>query len=252
MSLLRLLASGKSLVGVMDSTGRYDVSGRRALPRFGTKKNPFRATARPELMGVALAPATSRVVLNETPALPMGPVVSGLSAPPLQKANPQPAGIAIATSVALAVGPGRAVARAAAPLTEPAPAAVKRAPSQAASGAAKAVLSAKAGKAGPSRLSRWLAELKAWLPRFRPAKPTPQLAKLPAQGEFSLEHIKVVRNDLSDSDLEVVRAKAPQGLGMIVKTAPAAPVAPVERAPAARAGWGRVSARLFDASKTLS
>jgi hypothetical protein len=36
----------------------------------------------------------------------------------------------------------------------------------------------------------------------------PQLAKRPVQGELSLERVKVVRNDLSDTDLEIVTAKA--------------------------------------------
>ena len=48
MSLLRLLTSGKTLIGLKRSEGRYRLPGGRVLPSFGSKKNPFRATVFPE------------------------------------------------------------------------------------------------------------------------------------------------------------------------------------------------------------
>ncbi|PWU16992.1 MAG: hypothetical protein C5B50_12185 [Verrucomicrobia bacterium] len=42
MSLVRLLASGKSLVDVKGPGGRYRMSNPGALPKFGSRKNPFR------------------------------------------------------------------------------------------------------------------------------------------------------------------------------------------------------------------
>jgi hypothetical protein len=69
--------------------------------------------------------------------------------------------------------------------------------------------------------------------------------KPPVQGELSLNRIKVMRNDLSDADLEIVLAKPP--------------VAPGAKAPAPRAveesvepksAWGRVTARILGAGKT--
>src|SRR5690242_15668141 len=48
MSLLRLLTSGKSLVGLKKLEHRYHLPGDKALPTFGSKKNPFRATVFPE------------------------------------------------------------------------------------------------------------------------------------------------------------------------------------------------------------
>ena len=41
MSLLRLLSTGKSLVGVTDAESRYRVTRERLLPQFGSPKNPF-------------------------------------------------------------------------------------------------------------------------------------------------------------------------------------------------------------------
>ena len=70
-----------------------------------------------------------------------------------------------------------------------------------------------------------------------PAQPAPR------QGELLLEGIKVVRNDLSESDLEIVKANA----------APAATGAPEvnpARKPVARPGaWDRVRSRLVGAGK---
>src|SRR5258708_32731579 len=48
MSLLRLLTTGKSLVGLKKPEHRYHLPGETALPKFGGKKNPFRATVFPD------------------------------------------------------------------------------------------------------------------------------------------------------------------------------------------------------------
>jgi hypothetical protein len=47
MSLLRLLAAGKSLMGLKDPRGRFEVTEKRLLPKFEAAKNPFRATTLP-------------------------------------------------------------------------------------------------------------------------------------------------------------------------------------------------------------
>jgi hypothetical protein len=67
------------------------------------------------------------------------------------------------------------------------------------------------------------------------------------QGELSLESIKVVRNDLSDSDLEIVPAGQPKAK-KIEAPALAAPV----KAEPALTRWDRVSSRLFGAGKTIT
>ena len=80
-----------------------------------------------------------------------------------------------------------------------------------------------------------------WRPRVKMAKPAiPRFTKESVQGELSLDKIKVLRNDLSDTDLEVVQARQP--------TAPAsaAPAARTEeRAEVGEGTWGSVTTRVF-------
>jgi hypothetical protein len=50
----------------------------------------------------------------------------------------------------------------------------------------------------------------SWLSR-RPTQPrsaVPKLSKAPVQGELSLDKVKVVRNDLSEADVEIITATA--------------------------------------------
>src|SRR5437899_11255110 len=42
MKLLRLLTAGRSMVGVKDSNGRYQMGDPRSMPKFESAKNPFR------------------------------------------------------------------------------------------------------------------------------------------------------------------------------------------------------------------
>jgi hypothetical protein len=72
-----------------------------------------------------------------------------------------------------------------------------------------------------TRKQGWLKRVGSWFaPRKKQPKPAvPQFTKAPLQGELSLDNVKVVRNDLSDADLEVVPAKP-------------APAKPKEAAPA--------------------
>ena len=158
MSLLRLLATGKSWVGMDDLSARYRVSDPRGLPKFGGKKNPFRVTTRPER--------------EELP-----------------NAKPQ----ALERSGTVEVGGADS-----SPQSQPKP------------GAMSATSVPPRGR-GQGWLGRLVAKIGAWFTRApRPAKPAiPQFAKLPAQGELSLDSVRVMRNDLTDADLEVVPAKPP-------------------------------------------
>ena len=47
MSLMRLLAAGRSLIGGEDRANRYRLPRRKALPTFGGEANPFASTVRP-------------------------------------------------------------------------------------------------------------------------------------------------------------------------------------------------------------
>ncbi len=48
MSLLRLLSAGKSLMGVKDADSPYRMTTQNLLPKFGSAKNPFALTPKPE------------------------------------------------------------------------------------------------------------------------------------------------------------------------------------------------------------
>ncbi len=92
------------------------------------------------------------------------------------------------------------------------------------------------------RVNGWTAMLTQRLtqPKPKPIKPAiPQFANSAVQGELSLDRVRVMRNDLSDADLEVVpaRTKLPPTL-LSVKSARRFPVA-----------LERVTTRLFGAGK---
>lgn len=204
MSLLRLLSAGKSLVGLKPEAARYRMSDPRAMPRFGSDRNPFQArkTLSPDAPPASASPAAP------TPAVEApGPVVT----PKVETV------IAVAAETE--------------PQARPEPAAIAK--------------------------SEWKRKLAGWIGKLRfrrqpkkskratPARP----ARGPVQGELSLDAIQVVRNDLSDSDFEVVARKA----GPAAKPAPVAPApgqADPTPAPDPEAARGRMAARLFCAGKT--
>jgi hypothetical protein len=173
MSQLRLLSTGRCLVDLQDSASRYRISNPRALPKFGSKKNPFRATARPEPMRVqpeAVANGGQLGVERGNPA-------------PVRPPQPQPA----ASNVRPNLSPA----------------------------------ASKAGGLGHGVrgwLGTWAAKIRGWFTRPpKPAKPAiAPFAKPTTQGELSLDTVKVMRNDLSDTDLEVKPVQAARTHGSAV------------------------------------
>ena len=153
MSLGRLLAAGKSLVGLSAGPGRYRVSKRARLPKFISPKNPF--------------------VKDEAPAQPA--VMEPLPVPPA----------------------------AAKPILAAALAAARADASEAKSELSHAPLNARAVK----WLSAWGQKWNPLAKRLRRPGPTRAVVQ---QGELSLETVRVVRNDLSDADFEVLRPAAPR------------------------------------------
>ena len=98
-----------------------------------------------------------------------------------------------------------------------------------------AVAVAEAKGQAPAR-SRWMLPENPF--KSKPSRST--AARLAVQGELSLDKVKPVRNDLSDSDLELVAAvKAPEPTVAVVQAEPVSAVrlAPVEKA---KVLWGRV------------
>lgn len=177
MSLGRLLAAGKSLVGLSGGTGRYRVSKPARLPKFISLKNPFASGEAP-----AKSPATEPL-----PAQPAAskPVVAG--------------------------------ARADA--------------SEAGKEFSRAPMSARA----VSWLGAWGQNLNPLPRRLRTPGPVKSLAR---PGELSLDAVRVVRNDLSDTDFEVVRPAAPKPvLPMMALTA--------EKLEPLGAAWQRLTTKFF-------
>jgi len=163
MSLLRLLSAGKSLVGLKDSTARYRMGHPGAMPKFGSRKNPFQTKTQlrkaPEAARTA-APAVENKAAQVTPI-------------PIKEQNSAPV--------------------VAAPIAK-----------------TKSLSQVRNGFRFGSIFRAALRPLKFVIER-RKAKsagpPRSQLARTVVQAELSLDCVKVLRNDLSDADLEVVSAK---------------------------------------------
>jgi hypothetical protein len=207
MSPLRLLTTGKSLVGLTESESRYRVTRERFLPQFGPVKNPFCTTNRSDPVqseapkGTDWAPAPSQQAAK-APQLPAG----NLSGTPSVAASKLPV---------ILPDPHRP--------------------------GSKGGLRSRA----MAFQIKWAVKLQALFSRPAPNPARAVLARptAPVQGELSLDRIKVVRNDLSDADLEIVPRQPPAA-----RTG-AAPVLQVaERTAEGGMTWGRFSG-LFGAGK---
>ena len=207
MSLLRLLTTGKSLVSITDAESRYRVTSQRLLPEFGAGRNPFSSSVKVEPTHTGPRSLGGHGPNGTSLGIRSTPALSGE-----REAVPQEGGL-----------PGRV----------------------------SPVSSSRHSPGGGLRRGIF-AFLDGWKERLvglfahrrgKAAKPAiPPFSKLPVQGELSLDRIKVLRNDLSDADLEVVPAKPP--------TAPAIPVA--NKIAGAEDAWGRVPLRIPGAGKTQS
>ncbi len=163
MSLLKLLTTGKSLVGLKDAESRYRMTNQRLLPKFGSGKNPFSAGETAEPIPTVTPPPM------EAPQAAMATTLT----------RPEPAnqGTPKESVGLLKLGTARARDLAAAALQ-----------------------------------ARWVSQIGSML--SRPARKTTKAAGVPVpskpqqvQGELSLDRIKVMRNDLTDADLEIVAAR---------------------------------------------
>jgi len=228
MRMVRLLAAGKSLVGAKDPGIRYRMTDPRALPKFGSARNPFRSKPKlePSPLPGPLPPAATagqrgesdgrgRRAQREAPAsatrlrqATARPPVAQLAAPELAKAG--------ASCVGSVLPLGSAIVQAdpTVPQDEP-----KRASCQPAGGSTHRqrdplpgpLPSDGRGKGGGwlRRLAGMLSSMLWWRRTAARNYPAPRLTKPLVQGDLSLDNIRVVRNDLSDADLEIVRAEAP-------------------------------------------
>jgi hypothetical protein len=179
MSLARLLSAGKSLVGGMDNTIRYRMGNPGMLPKFGTGRNPFGS-------GPIRQEPTPLIQPPEPDAESPKPALSPPAAITRQPREGESMAECARAKVALAkiLGNGEQ----------------KRTRWPNWSSAARSIYKA------------WVERIKAGFPRRTKTKSQPnssQSAKPLVQPELSLDKVQVVRNDLSDTDLEVVPVAAP-------------------------------------------
>jgi len=217
MSLGKLLTTGKSLVGLSHGNGRYQLQ-KGALPKFESAKNPFASKTHAE--SAEREPQLPKLAVEELKAItPTAP----------KKTDRLPALAALIADREASVAASRSA--------QPMESKQVSAPKQESPAPAPQV-------AAP--VDSWLKKINpmVWFGNRKPAEPKPAIprfskAKTPIQGELSLDNIKVMRNDLSEADVEVVPAKA-----RAPKVVPAAPVQASAAAamaipdlPPARAAW---------------
>lgn len=267
MSLGRLLSSGKSLVG-LSSASRYQLR-TGTLPKFKSAKNPFTKPASEPGDTQELSPAEAAAAdLKKTqrlPVLPAKPATPGESFQPAKpaeiRANPP-----ISSPVpheARPASPSPALNRSAdIPIRSPAiggmndPAAPS--PSSAETTSSSPVGRERAGVRAsdkseqsqpPTIITNWLKKLnpRVWFgdrKRVEPKPAAPSFGKKPVQGELSLDNIKVMRNDLSDADVEVVQKKALPMQDIPLSGASAAAMA-IPELPPATSAWEFLGERLL-------
>jgi hypothetical protein len=179
MSLLRLLTSGKSLIGLKKLENRYHLPGEKAIPQFGSKKNPFRATVfpdKPEPSNPEVGQPGASAGSEPTPADARN---DATKAPGLESSQVSSAGGLTGDSSQPTTISNQSEA--------------------------------------PARRPSALRALLLW-GRARKSNSTGPVNGRPLiQAELSLDSIRVVRNDLSESDLEIVPLERKQ------KPRPAAP-----------------------------
>jgi hypothetical protein len=212
MKLMRFLSFGsRSLTKGAKPMGRYQLPSGRVLPDFSSPKNPFGKEISPAVEDPT-SPAGATARAASTQAAPPSPAIPSLTAQPRSQGE-------VARVTSLAGGLLR----------------------KAVSGLCLAATVAYGFlKQLPPRLGALLQRVK--LRAFRRRSPFARTgsARLegPVQGELSLDQVRVVRNDLTETDYEVVRAET--------QTA-----SPVKRAPetmnvpAPARSLGRLAGRLF-------
>jgi hypothetical protein len=179
MSLVRLLAAGKSVVGLSNEVSPYRLTDQRLLPKFG----PDKPWSCPTVKGAGGGGSPKSEVRR--PRCVEGG--RGLKGPGAASVAAFSWGGHPARVLGWLKGPPRATVEG------------PRAPG-----------GARPGGAGRRLTSRFnglfgRSELK---PERQPRAP---LEPSPIQGELRLERVKVVRNDLSDSDLELVQLRPRAG-----------------------------------------
>ena len=212
MSLMHLLNSGKSLMKVNDSVTRYRMNKQYLLPKFGSLKNPFVDAAKSD----SDQPAERSDSQTQPPASVSAKKISGPNEPGRPASSQKP----ISKN---SFGEG---SRAGDPNLR----------------------GATAHRLSPIRI--WKPLLEKCAQKLRPIgrwperKPLSKFAakkvqKPPIQGELAWNKIKVVRNDLSDADVEIDPLKSSSKPGAVPVSLSKEKTRPLETV------WDRVTAGIF-------
>lgn len=210
MSLGKLLATGRSLVGGAPDAGRYNISERNRLPKFRAAKNPF---AQPP------APATPEAVTRiESSPVPAPAPVAAPSLPPEVAVRAEAPSEPTANIVAQPAPMAKAT------LTQR----LTSWWSMARTGAVRVMAVVWPWlKAMAARLGGWLGGAMKLFKRREPKPLIPRFGKPAVQAELSLDNVKVLRSDLVESDLEVIEADTSTG----TRSSPRSPVTTPKRGP---------------------
>ncbi len=186
MSVLKYLSAGKSLIGLKQNEVRYRMGEAGALPKFDSKRNPFRSRTTP-------AAATARPARSAPIAEPEFPTQPQIQAPTVTLVSPAPAQPAPASAVI-----GETIVPTATKISS-----ITLVWNRARTSVVKMCRRIVVGSGDMAGSVVHGVKALAWWRRKRNAG-MPQTAKPPVQGELSLDSVKVVRNDLTDADFEVV------------------------------------------------
>ena len=241
MSLMRLLSTGKSLVGVTDNTSRYRMGNQGMMPKFGSGRNPFRSgTKQREGQGEAVArPLTPTLRRSDSPS-------RGTAAEPGGERESRRTSTVKPGAESLHFGTGSA--RMAPNPTLFAPFTTDQQPDERNGEILPGGFEALTARMSPARGPALRAMFASWVENLRARIPgrvtngaraaTPRLANAPMQGELSLDKIEVVRNDLSDTDFEIT-AREPIAPGPRVEASARELKTATKAEPAARADTER-------------
>jgi hypothetical protein len=199
MSLLRLLAVGESLTGIMGEVHRYELKP-QGLPRFNSEtRRPARTDAISLAVPKRVSPDSMAISIKSVPGPDEGVIAKTNLAAELS------------TKATLSSGFSRMSVR-------------------------KQSLELRKG---------WLLLLLRFFGRGRREGNSRRLV----QGELSLEGVKVVRNDLNESDVELVRApEVTERTEIASKSNEAKP----KTVPSSRGGtkWNELTVRLFEVGRS--
>jgi len=210
MILLRLLTAGSTLSGIKSRPSPYKMRQENLLPNFGQEKAGETPQERPP------QPPPEPCIAPEYEKPARRPTLPAWRA---RRASKQPV-------------------RESAPVVAPTPRAKQTDEVSVTQPARKMPLKPKSKR--PGGLLQRLSRMKN---PFRP-KSTARKAAAPVQGELRLDSVRVVRNDLNETDLEVIPAAD------AVDEADALPPVPTANAESGRLAWRRVASRLFGAGRT--